>query len=57
MGQGDPQRRNAYSGITGCCDAWPDEIGVIFCVANRGRIGAGVGGLTFEDMTGEDGLV
>jgi hypothetical protein len=30
---------------------------VIFCVANRGRIGARVGGLKFEDVKGEDGLV
>jgi hypothetical protein len=35
----------------------PDEIAVIFCVANRGRIGARVGGLKFEDIKGEDGLV
>jgi hypothetical protein len=35
----------------------PDEISVIFCIANRGRIGARVGGLKFEDMTGEDGLL
>jgi hypothetical protein len=35
----------------------PDEIAVIFCVANRGRIGARVGGLKFEDLKGEDGLV
>ena len=36
---------------------WPDEIAVVFCVANRGRIGARVGGLKFEDMKGEDGLI
>jgi hypothetical protein len=36
---------------------WPDEIAVIFCVANRGRISARVGGLKFEDMKGEDGLL
>jgi len=35
----------------------PDEIAVIFCVANRGRIGARVGGLKFEDIKGQDGLV
>jgi hypothetical protein len=34
----------------------PDEIAVIFCVANRGRIGARVGGLRFEDIKGQDGL-
>ena len=30
----------------------PDEIAVIICVANRGRLNARVGGLTFEDMQG-----
>jgi hypothetical protein len=35
----------------------PDEIAVIFCVANRGRINARVGGLKLEDAKGEDGLV
>jgi hypothetical protein len=35
----------------------PDEIAVIFCVANRGRVGARVGGLKLEDIKGEDGLV
>ncbi len=35
----------------------PDEIAVIFCVANRGRIGARVGGLKFEDIKGQDGLL
>jgi hypothetical protein len=34
----------------------PDEVAVIFCVANRGRIDARVGGLKFEDIKGEDGL-
>ncbi|MBC7781911.1 MAG: amino acid synthesis family protein [Proteobacteria bacterium] len=35
----------------------PDEIAVIFCVANRGRINARVGGLRLEDARGQDGLV
>lgn len=35
----------------------PDEIAVIFCVANRGRINARVGGLRLEAAKGEDGLV
>jgi hypothetical protein len=35
----------------------PDEIAVIFAVANRGRINARVGGITHEDMQGKDGLI
>ena len=34
----------------------PDEIAVIFCVANRGRINARVGGLKLSDAKGQDGL-
>ncbi|MBY0438332.1 MAG: amino acid synthesis family protein [Burkholderiales bacterium] len=34
----------------------PDEIAVIFCVANRGRINARVGGLRLADARCEDGL-
>jgi hypothetical protein len=51
--------RSHYDGMTVLLpDApQPDEIAVIFCVANRGRIGARVGGLKFEDMKGQDGLV
>lgn len=51
--------RSHYDGMTVMLpDApQPDEIAVIFCVANRGRIGARVGGLKFEDIKGEDGLV
>jgi hypothetical protein len=51
--------RSHYDGMTILVpDApMPDEIAVIFCVANRGRIGARVGGLKFEDIKGEDGLV
>lgn len=51
--------RSHYDGMTIMIpDApLPDEIAVIFCVANRGRINARVGGLKFEDMKGEDGLL
>ncbi|OWT58448.1 amino acid synthesis family protein [Candidimonas nitroreducens] len=34
----------------------PDEIVLIFAVANRGRISARVGGLRAEDVVGADGL-
>jgi hypothetical protein len=51
--------RSHYDGMTIMLpDApLPNEIAVIFCVANRGRINARVGGLKFEDVRGEDGLV
>jgi hypothetical protein len=50
--------RSHYDGMTvQLPDApQPDEIAVIFCIANRGRIGARVGGLRFEDIKGKDGL-
>lgn len=35
----------------------PDEIAVILCVANRGRLNARVGGLRHDQMKGENGLV
>ncbi|WP_174735220.1 amino acid synthesis family protein [Mesobacillus harenae] len=35
----------------------PDEIAVICCVANRGRINARVGGITKDEAKKEDGLV
>ncbi len=35
----------------------PDEIAVICCIANRGRLNHRVGGLGKEDAKGEDGLV
>jgi len=28
----------------------PDEVAVIFCLANRGRLNARVGGLTHEEV-------
>lgn len=34
----------------------PDEILVIMAAASRGRLHARLGGLTLDDMTGEDGL-
>jgi hypothetical protein len=34
----------------------PDEIAVIICVANRGRLNARVGGLNVDEIKGEDGL-
>jgi Amino acid synthesis len=51
--------RSHYDGMTVTLpdSPLPDEIAVIFCVANRGRIGARVGGLKFEDIKGEGGLV
>lgn len=50
--------RSHYDGMTiAMPDApLPHEIAVIFCIANRGRINARVGGLKFEDMKGVDGL-
>ncbi len=35
----------------------PDEIALIFVVANRGRLNARVGGLTADEVQGRDGLV
>ncbi len=51
--------RSFYDGITLTLhDApAPDEIAVIAGLANRGRIGARVGGLRPEDVKGTDGLV
>ena len=51
--------RSHYDGMTVLLPDAPsaDEIAVIFCVANRGRIGARVGGLKFDDVKGQDGLV
>lgn len=51
--------RSFYDGITLTLhDApAPDEIAIIAGLANRGRIGARVGGLRPEDVKGTDGLV
>ena len=35
----------------------PDEIAVILCLANRGRLNARVGGLAYDRLKGENGLV
>ena len=50
--------RSHYDGMTITLhDApLPNEIAVIICIANRGRLNARVGGLRFEEIKGEDGL-
>jgi hypothetical protein len=50
--------RSHYDGMTlAIPDApQPDEIAIIICVANRGRVNARVGGLRYEDIKGGDGL-
>lgn len=50
--------RSHYDGVTITLhDApLPDEIAVIVCLANRGRLNARVGGLGLEEIKGEDGL-
>jgi len=50
--------RSHYDGITFTLhDApHPDEIAVILALANRGRINARVGGLSAEEIEGQDGL-
>lgn len=50
--------RSHYDGMTlNLADApMPDEIAVIVCVANRGRIAARVGGLTADKISAYDGL-
>jgi hypothetical protein len=51
--------RSHYDGMTIMLpDApMPNEIAVIVCIANRGRLNARVGGLRYEDVRGQDGLV
>lgn len=51
--------RSHYDGITLCIPGapLPDEIAIIFAVANRGRLNARVGGLALKDIAGQDGLV
>jgi len=51
--------RSHYDGMTITLhDApLPDEIAVICCVANRGRINARVGGISKDEAKKEDGLV
>jgi hypothetical protein len=38
-----------------CCAPQPDEIAVIVCLANRGRLNARVGGLSRADAKKQDG--
>jgi len=51
--------RSHYDGMTLMLpDApMPDEIAVILCLANRGRLNARVGGLSYDKLKGENGLV
>ncbi len=51
--------RSHYDGMTLMMpDApMPDEIAVILCLANRGRLNARVGGLRHDQMKGDNGLV
>jgi hypothetical protein len=51
--------RSHYDGMTITLNdaPLPDEIAVIICLANRGRLNPRVGGLKFDDVKGEDGLM
>ncbi len=51
--------RSHYDGMTLVLpDApMPDEIALILCLANRGRLNARVGGLSHDQLKGENGLV
>lgn len=51
--------RSHYDALSICLPDGPkpDEVAVIFALANRGRITERCGGLKLEDMKGEDGLV
>ncbi|MGD9942121.1 MAG: amino acid synthesis family protein [Burkholderiaceae bacterium] len=51
--------RSHYDGLSLCLAGapLPDEIAIIFAVANRGRLNARVGGLALADAVGRDGLV
>ncbi len=51
--------RSHYDGMTILVPDAPleDEIAVICCIANRGRLNHRVGGLAKQDIKGEDGLV
>ena len=51
--------RSHYDGMTLVLHDAPmaDEIALILCAANRGRLNARVGGLRHDQMKGEDGLV
>ena len=51
--------RSHYDGMTLVLpdSPMPDEIAVILCLANRGRLNARVGGLRYDQLKGENGLV
>lgn len=51
--------RSHYDGMTLMLpDApMPDEIALVLCLANRGRLNARVGGLRYDQLKGENGLV
>jgi len=51
--------RSHYDGMTLLLpDApMPDEIAVILCLANRGRLNARIGGLRYDQVVGANGLV
>lgn len=51
--------RSHYDGMTLTLPETPlpDEVALIVCLANRGRPNARVGGLRYEDIKGENGLV
>lgn len=51
--------RSHYDGVTVVLPPEapaPDEIALIVCLANRGRLNARVGGLAAKDVVGKDGL-
>ena len=50
--------RSHYDGITVSItdEPQPDEIAVIICLANRGRMNARLGGLAADEVVGRDGL-
>ncbi len=51
--------RSHYDGVTVTLPPEapaPDEIALIVCLANRGRLNARVGGLSAKDVVGKDGL-
>lgn len=51
--------RSHYDGVTVTLPPEapaPDEIALIVCLANRGRLNARVGGLAAKDVVGKDGL-
>ena len=51
--------RSHYDGMTILVPDAPleDEIAIICCIANRGRLNHRVGGLAKQDITGKDGLI